>query len=383
MLGLKKILLLLLAFGLAQGGIALPAAGQVIRHPQPTSPLAERFDWALQQAEKDGLAKGFWVGFSIQRLMGEHSLIGSFSSEWVGRSPSLEDLICGKKTASEKKISEEQAVREAATQALSTNGRGKPERTVIKDIAILLKYASAASREPSLVVVSNLSLPVSLQALPLLWLGAAEDADSLALLKDLFEKSKADKVRSRLLSAVALHRNPSLVVPFLEHILKSREAEGIRADAASFLGEQNDRRALDVLVGTIKADASLEVRKNAVGGLAEMELPAAADALVDFARNSPDKRIREEAVQGLSEKATTKAVSALEQIAFRDKDTEVQIQAVQALAELPSKEGLPYLMRVAKTHAIIQVRKAAIERLGEMDDPAAIQALFDIIKGKS
>jgi HEAT repeat protein len=60
----------------------------------------------------------------------------------------------------------------------------------------------------------------------------------------------------------------------------------------------------------------------------------------------------------------------------------VQTHAVHALADLPSKEGLPYLIRVAKTHANREVRKAAIYSLGDMNDPAAIQALVDIVKGK-
>jgi len=379
---IRKVLCLLLAFSPSFGSAARIVAAQVIYHPQPNSPLAGRFDWALQQARKDGLGKGFWVGFSIQRLMGEHSFIGSYFCGPSGRNIALEELIYGRKTASEKKISGEQAVKDAAHQALLSAERGKPERTVLKDIAILMKFASTGTRDPGSVTISNLSLSASLQGLPLIWLGVAEDKDSIPLLKDYYDKSTAEKARAGLLQAVALHRNAALVVPFLERILKGRDADSIRADAASFLGEQNDGRALEVLRTTIRTDTSLEVRKNAVWGLTEMELPAALEALIDFARNYPEKKIRVEAVQGLAEKATKKAVSTLELIAFHDADAEVQIQAVDALAELPSKEGLPYLIRVAKTHGNIQVRKAAISFLGDMDDPAAIQALVDIVKGK-
>jgi hypothetical protein len=383
MAGIKKALAPFLALGLAAAMTESLAGAQVVHHPRPNSPLAERVDWAFQEAGKAGLAKGFWIGFSIRRLMGENSYIGSYFRGSADRKLSLEELIYGRKTAVEKKISEEQAIREAAEKALTSADRGKPERKVAKDIAILMQFASAAARQPEMVTISNLSLSVSLQSLPLLWLGPAEDADSFSLIKKYYEKAATERMKKILLQAVALHQNAALVVPFLERILKGRESVKIRAAAAAFLGEQNDGRALEILIRIIRTDASLEVRKNAVWGLTEMELPAAVDALIDFARNSPGKDIRTEAVEGLAEKATQQAVRTLEQIVFNDKETEVQTHAVHALADLPSKEGLPYLIRIAKTHANKEVRKAAIYSLGEMNDPAAIQALVDIVKGKS
>ncbi len=382
MAGIKKVLTMILACGLVTAAAASLAAAQVIHHPRPNSPLAERADWAFQEAGKVQFGKGFWVGFSIRRLMGEHSYIGSYFRGSDDRKLSLEELIYGRKTAAEKKISEEQAIREAAEKALTSADRGKPEQKVAKDIAILMKFAAASARQPEMVTISNLSLSASLQSLPLLWLGPAEDADSFSLIKKYYEKAATDRMKKNLLQAVALHQNAVLVVPFLESILKGRESVKIRADAAAFLGEQNDGRALEILIRTIRTDASFEVRKNAVWGLTEMELPAAVDALIDFARNCPEKDIRTEAIEGLAEKATKPAVRTLEQIVFNDKETEVQTQAVHALADLPSKEGLPYLIRVAKTHANREVRKAAIYSLGDMNDPAAIQALVDIIKGK-
>jgi len=382
MAGIKKALAPILAMGLVVAMTQRLAAVQVVHHPRPNSPLAERAGWAFQEAGKSGFAKGFWVGFSIRRLMGEHSYIGSHFRGSADRKLSLEELIYGRKTAAEKKISEEQAITEAADKALASADRGKPEPKVAKDIAILMQFDSGAARQPEMVTISNISLSVSLQSLPLLWLGPAEDTDSVSLLRKYYEKAATDRMKKILLQAVALHQNAALVVPILEGVLKGRESMKIRADAAAFLGEQNDTRALEILTRTIQKDASLEVRKNAVWGLTEMELPAAVDALIDFARNSPEKDVRTEAVEGLAEKATKKAVGALEQIVFSEKDTEVQTHAVHALADLPSKEGLPYLIRIAKTHTNREVRKAAIYSLGDMNDPAAIQALVDIVKGK-
>jgi len=382
MAGLKKVLTMILACGLVASAAASLAAAQVIHHPRPDSPLSDRVDWAFQEAGKASLAKGFWIGFSIRRLMGEHSYIGSHFRGSDDRKLSLEELLYGRKTAAEKKISEEQAIKEAADKALASADRGQPEQKVAKDIAILLQFATAAARQPEMVTISNISLSVSLQSLPLLWLGPAEDTASVSLLKKYYDKAATERMKKTVLQAIALHQNAALVVPLLESVLKGRESVKIRADAAAFLGEQNNGRALEILIRTVRTDASLEVRKNAVWGLTEMDLPAAVDALIDFARNFPEKDIRTEAVEGLAERATQQTVRALEQIVFNDKETEVQTHAVHALADLPSKEGLPYLIRIAKTHTNPEIRKAAIHSLGDMNDPAAIQALVDIVKGK-
>jgi hypothetical protein len=91
MAGIKKVLSIILGWGLVAGAAAHLAAAQVIHHPRPNSPLAERVDWAFQEAEKAGFAKGFWIGFSIRRLMGEHSYTASHKNR--GQSYFLRNLL--------------------------------------------------------------------------------------------------------------------------------------------------------------------------------------------------------------------------------------------------------------------------------------------------
>jgi len=375
----RNILPFLLILCLAAGAV-FSALGQVLVHPRLSDSLRVRFDWGIQEAEVRGFKKGFWVGYSIRRLMGERSFIGGCSSGrgWV----SLEELVYGKRTASEKRITDDQAVRDAAKRALlAAEESRRPEKLVLKEIGILLKFTASKKLEPQRAVISNMTLSAGLEGLPLLWLGPADDADSLLLLQNFYDKASVEKAREALIQAVSIHRNAPLVVPFLERILNGREPESVKADAAVFLGEQNDGRALEVLRKTIRSHPLLEVRKNAVWGLNEMDLPAAADTLIDLALHSSEKAIRSEAVQGLADKASKEAAGALEKIAFDDKETEVQKEAVRAFSDLPAKDGLPYLIRIAKTHANPEIRKEAVYALGDIDDPRAVQTLIEIVKG--
>jgi hypothetical protein len=398
MSGFKKSFRLISALGLTFALAGALAALQIIRHPSPSGPLAGRLDWALQEAAKSSAGKGFWVGFGIRRLMGEHSQMG-MNVSFTSGVPALEELIYGRRPLVESRISASEATGATAGKASDPFGTGRKERKVLREIAILMKFAApgaigtaraieasgvgsaTGARKPQSVSACSLVYGVSLEDLPLFWLGPAADDDSIRLLEGFYGPDASEALRASLAEAIALHRRPDLVVPFLERIINNgREPERLRADAAEFLGDQDDVRALDVLRRTIRTDASLEVRKGAVSGLTAMDLPASADVLIELALHEREADVRDEAIEGLAEKATKATVAALEQLVVADKDVEIQKRAVSALADLPEKSGLPYLIKIAKTHPLRDVRVEAIEALGDFHDPAAAKALVEIIK---
>jgi HEAT repeat protein len=352
-------------------GLLLPG-GQITQHPSPSGALADRMAWAAGEAAKAGPGKGFWVGYGIQRLMGERSQF-CMNMDWGSKGvPSFDELIYGHRTLVEKR----------AANALPPKGKNgdTPERKVFKEVALLLKYASPAAKKPSAVAAANLMFSVSLDGLRLYWLGPAGDEESVRFLTGLSAPADPEEMRSAVIHAVGLHRKPDLVVPFLERVISGREAERLRADAAAFLGEQPGPKALEILKRTIASDPSSEVRESAVAGLIEMDLSAAAGVLIDLAERGKDEEVRNEAIHGLAEKATKETIAALERLAYGAKGTDVRKEAVQAMADLPQKGGLPFMIKAAKTHPDKDVRIAAIEALGEFHDPAAFQALLDIVK---
>lgn len=348
--------------------------GQITRHPSPSGALSGRMAWAAGEAAKAGPGKGFWVGYGIQRRMGERSQF-CMNMDWGSRGvPSLDELIYGHRTLVEKRVSN----------AIDPSGNGSErERKVLKEVAVLLRYDSPAARKPRAIAAANLEFSPGLEGLPLYWLGPASDEESASLLQGFYAAGDPEELRSNVIHAVGLHRKPDLVVPFLERIVAGREAVDLRADAASFLGEQPDPRALEILKRTVASDPSSEVRESAVAGLIEMELPAAAGVLIDLAQRGKDEEVRNEAIHGLAEKATKETIAALERLAYGDKSTEVRKEAVQAIADLPQKGGLPFVIKAAKTHPDKEVRISAVGALGSFHDPAAFQALLDIVKKRS
>jgi hypothetical protein len=377
----------------SRSGAAMTApdkdAGQAVLSPRPSGPIADRVAWARAQATANRWESGFWLGFGVRRLMGEHSSMGWHPWGGPERHLTLDDLINGRKTALEKKVDMDQAVRGTAAsmpaeaRAFAARQRGdEPERLVMKEIGILFRFNAKEAEFPADIRVSNLNLPFDLEGLPFVWAGMAENAESLAYLIPLYGRASAESDKRSILWAVGLHRDSAAVVPFVERILAGKESEEVRAEAAGCLGEQNDPKALDLVLRTIKADPSSDVREEAVAALVEMDLPAAAEALMSFALNGADRRIRREAVRGLADKATPAAVKLLQKISAGDKDAEIQEEAIHALADLPGRSGLPHLVELVRTHPDAAVRTEAVEAIGDVGGPEAVKVLAGLAKGR-
>jgi hypothetical protein len=366
-----------------------PSVGQTLLQPAPSGPIAERVAWARGVAKANRWEKGFWFGFGIRRLMGEHSSMGWHPWGDAGMHVTLDDLINGRKTPLEREISNDQAARGTAAsmpgeaRAFAAARRGdEPERPVMKDVGILIRLTARPEDFPADIRISNLDLPFDLEDLPFVWVGMATDPASLAYLIPLYARASADADKRTILWAIGLHRDPAVVVPFIERILAGKEREEIRAEAAACLGEQNDPKALDLLLKTIKADQSQEVRERAVEGLVEMDLPAATDALISFALNGADRPVRSQAVRGLADKASAGTVKVLVKISSGDKDPEIQKEAIHAIADLPGRSGLAYLISLIKTHSDEAVRKEAVGAIGDVGGPEAVKTLMELARGR-
>jgi len=360
---------------------------QVFHHPNPTANLIERWNWAVQEAGKLKLKDGFWIGYSIKRLMWEHQYICSTDEQTITsshfpnflRGDPLEKILSGK--VSTIPLSDEEKVKLEARRALDKlEDRGRSEQKVWKDVAILFKFSSSSPRIPETFRVSNLYLPFDPEGLPIFWLDKAEDAQSISILSDIYESSNREKLKKRVLTVFGFHETSDQAVSFLEKVLKSEELDTLRARAALVLGDQDHERAVKLLHQAAISDRSYEVRRRSVYGLEDIELPSAADSLIDIALNCKEREIRKRAVDCLADIASKKTTAALKDIAYKDSDTDIQKRAVYALEDIPRNEGIPCLIDIAKTHHKVTVRKAAIYCLGDSDDPRALQALIDIIK---
>jgi len=370
---------LITAFILA--GAAYGISQEVVRPPQAQGTLIGRMDWATKEADRRGFRDGWWTGYSIRKLMGEHSSIGSFDHRSRSEA-TLQEILSGLR-AEFPTHSRDESVRQRAQRELDNlEEEGRPEKKVWKDVAILVRYGKTSKVDPVRVDMSNLDLHFDLKGLPLFWLGEAADEESLDWLKRTYRQLKSDDIKEHILAAVGIHQNSDLVIPILASVLESQETDDLRKNAAFWLGQQKDRKAYDILMQTAKKDRSREVKEGAVFAISQIELEEAVDGLIGLARTADDEEVRHQAIFWLGQKASSKATAALKNMVYEGGDTRIQEQAVFALSQLPGNEGVDELIEVAKTHPSAEVRKKAIFWLGETGDPRALEVLVEIIKGK-
>lgn len=379
-------------FILAVAAAGLPAApaghgsdvrppSQVVDLAKEPGPLPAKLDRALAEASKVSGGQAFWVGYSIDRLQGEHSSIGSTWGDKVRR-PSIAEILAGKglPAASEPSGGD---LRSAAAAALDElEHRGQPEKQVLKELGVFLRYKPGRPAALESAGMSNLDLSFDFEAAPLYWLGKAPEEQSLGLIRDLYGRDRDPKVREHLIAAAGCHGTPRLVLPFLEGVLQGADPDDLRKDAAFWIGQQHDAASLRILSQAARTDRSEEVREGAVFAISQLELEAAVDELIALARGAEKRDVRKQAVFWLGQLASKKAGGVLEDIASRDADLEIQEQAIFALSELPDNAGLEPLIRLAKTHRDARIRKKAVFWLGESSDPRALEAIVAIIKGK-
>ena len=355
---------------------------EIVRPAAEPGVLEARFAWALGEAPKEARGPVFWIGYSIDRLMGEHSHIGSYCVGCRGRDLTVAEVLAGKRGPAAPGDADDD-IRLAAKGALDElDSRLKAEKKVLKELGFFFRYE--ADKAPILTEarMTNLDVPFDFEAARLFWLGKATEGQSLDLVKKLYGRSRSEELQKSLVAAAGCHGTPGLVVPFLAEVLGGDGSDDLRKDAAFWIGQQSDADGLRLLVKTARADRSGEVREGAVFAISQVDLPGAVDELIALARSAELRDVRKQAVFWLGQAASEKSGKALEEFARKDTDIEIQEQAVFALSQLPDNQGVEPLIKLAKTHPDPRVRKKAVFWLGECDDPRALETLIAIVKGK-
>jgi beta-lactamase regulating signal transducer with metallopeptidase domain/HEAT repeat protein len=338
----------------------------VLTAPDPAAPLADRWAWAQRQARTVG-ATGYWIGYTVKPPAGLDRMVYIDRQSMVfGEGISMSGRLFG--------------------DFRGLRFQGQPISALIASadtgsIKLLLEFRGTGRL--ARVHASSFVLPVDLGGHALLWLGAADDQSSLAILEPLYAREAPTvDLKKQVIDAIGIHGTSTLVVPALERHLAGGEPNQVRAAAAEWLGAHPVQPALLLLARLARTDRSSDVRREAAEAVGELKLPAATDTLIALARTLSDADARREAVEGLGERSDERARTALEAIARLDRQIDMQREAVETLGEFDGPRGIASLRDIARTHPSGDVRREAIETLGQTLAPAdAVTFLADAARG--
>lgn len=360
---------------------------KVTHAPHSLASLDARWVWAIKTSNELKGKTDFYVGYSIQRLMGEHSHIGSWSDEHSSKK-TLYEIVYGKEPPTSKSSLWKKSVSELARMVLEdTKKHKKPEKKILKEVAVLFRFNSQKKSMADIqdIKVSNLDMWVEFDNCPLFWLGKADNKESINLLEQIYNKTiktASTRVKERIVMAVGIHDDSTALpaIGFLEKVLRSKEPDKVREQAAFWLGQQQHVKAVNILSDTAVNDSSRNVRKKAVFGLYLINLDEADDALIQLAKHGKEREVRKKAIFWLGQKAVKRTAEVLTDVVNDDKDVEIQKAAVFALSQLSHKEGVPQLIKIAKTHKSLTIRKKAIFWLSQSEDPRALDTIIEIVE---
>lgn len=339
------------------------APDTVVRHPDATQPLAQRWDWARAEARKLG-RRTFWIGYTVQQ------------PAWLDRAVYIDretEVVGPDFTTRGRLFGDFQGLVFRGVRLAPLVGA-----TDSDDIALLFAYRNDQAGRPTLVRVHVASayLPIDFAGGALLWLGGADDAQSLPIVEGLFATTAPADLKADLVAAAGIHGSSDVVVPLLTKWLTGSEATDVRAQAAEWLGFHPQPAAVRALARAARSDRSGDVRREAAEALGDNTLPAATDSAIAVARTADDPETRREAVEGLAQKSDDRALATLVLIARSDRSEDVQREAVEALGELSGGRGVSAVLELARTHPRPDVRREAVETLAEaMPTAQALTAL--------
>ena len=339
----------------------------------PPGTLASRWQWARDEARRRG-DRAFWVGYTIEPLATEENrsiYIGRLEREGM-RGPGIN--LRGRIIS----FGDFEGFRVPGVQLAPLIGGGMPD-----DVAVLFLYTVGSGGRATLARVhaSSLALPVDLEDRPVMWLGQGSDAESVPLVRALYDEAPSADLREDLVAIVGVHSTSALVVPELVRWVQGRAVDDVRVQAIEWLGRHPVPAALETLARSARGDRSADIRREAAESVAELALAPATDTLIALARTLEDADARREAVEGLGERDEDRAVDALAAIVREDPSTDIQREATETLGESGNPRSVPLVIEIARTHRNVDVRREAVETLGEGVLPAdAIPVLAEIAR---
>jgi hypothetical protein len=213
--------------------------------------------------------------------------------------------------------------------------------------------------------------------LPFVWLTGVRASESVALLVAYvrgseFEDHGDHGIGNGALTAISLHADAS-ADRALESFVTPEQREGLRRQAAFWMGAARGKAGLTALQHMAKTDPSSDVRAHVAFALSVSHETGALDEMIRMAHDDTSSHVRGQALFWLAQKAGKKAVGTIIGAIENDPDTDVKKKAVFALSQLPKDEGVPKLIEIAQNNRNPAVRKQAMFWLGQSNDPRALQ----------
>jgi len=171
------------------------------------------------------------------------------------------------------------------------------------------------------------------------------DTSIFPTLKDIFLKTRCDKVKIEILKTINQLGAREDMFDFFKKALDENNEE-VREQAAQAIISTGDPSTVSLLVKLL-SEEKRNIRYISVKGLGQINHPDTITPLLNNI-NSQDNKLRLTVIKALSKKCDASVTSALIEL-LKDNSTEIQIAAVQALKKIGDKSAISNLKSLRNT----------------------------------
>ena len=230
----------------------------VAQHPNAATSLKERWAWGLAKSGQGENQTGFWMGYSISRLLDSDAYVGTVNVSALPRS------------------------------SASRQKRGLPAKELEQDVVFLFNLQGGTDiKDIRKIEVNNRPWILDRDKKPVIWLGRASEEESIHLLLDMYPQVGARKLKARIMVGAELHSEPEVLSQVAA--LLGREAYAgtdvrLQTDVLDVISHLPQDLGTPLLAEIARTHPIVRVRKEAVGYLAGSEGEKAHEALKSLTR---------------------------------------------------------------------------------------------------
>ncbi len=205
--------------------------------------------------------------------------------------------------------------------------------------------------------------------------------------REITERAGEEKIRQETRTAALqalMQMDERKALPILEKIVQddSPENRDLRRNALFIMCSQGGRRTEDLLIGMLAKEKDPEFLVDLVHCLAMNGSEHALDAMIQAYRNNPDSGVASEMLLAIAHQGGPRVFDFLAEVARdKDQDPEIRAHALMGLSHTDrERQATQVMLEILETETDREILEMALMSLSHMDDPAAADALSNLLK---
>jgi len=196
------------------------------------------------------------------------------------------------------------------------------------------------------------------------------------LIKD-FSKYEQNK-RNIISFILTISKSEKVIEPLIKILFNNKE-NGVRASAATILGNFGGEKEIDALIKALATEKDDNVQSMIYRALGDVETEKATEVLIEALTCEKDYKVRDAIVFSLQNVGTEKVISPLIKTLAEDKNSVVKCSAAQALGVIGSKKAIKPLIKTLNTTKENKVRWKIAFALGKLGYDKAINSIIEAL----